>query len=43
MNVCCYNRCHGVKGFWAVWDFIYDNVCLIIFIFPSLLTGNLVV
>jgi hypothetical protein len=28
MNACCYNRCHGntVKGFWALWDNIYDHV-----------------
>jgi hypothetical protein len=28
----CYNRCHGnaVKGFWALWDNIYDYVCLLL-------------
>jgi hypothetical protein len=28
-NVYCYNRCHGkaVKGFWALWDYIYDCWC----------------
>jgi hypothetical protein len=32
-NESCYNRCHGndVKGFWALWDSIYD--CLYYFKF----------
>jgi hypothetical protein len=27
----CYNRCHGntVTGFWALWDNIYEYVCVI--------------
>jgi hypothetical protein len=31
MKVFCYNRCHGsvVKGFWALWDNIYNYVCLL--------------
>jgi hypothetical protein len=38
----CYNRCHGnaVKGIWALWDNIYDCICLLLYIFPSFLTGN---
>jgi hypothetical protein len=42
MNVRCYNRCHGDdKGFWALQNNIYDNVCLLLQIFPSFLMGNL--
>jgi hypothetical protein len=28
----CYNRCHdnAVKGFWALWNNIYDSVCLLL-------------
>jgi hypothetical protein len=32
-----------LKGFSALWDNIYDNVRLPLYIFPSFLTGNLVV
>jgi hypothetical protein len=41
----CYNRCHSnaLKGFWVLWDNIYGYVCLLIQIFPSFLTGNLLV
>jgi hypothetical protein len=43
MNVCCYNRCHGnaVKGFWALWDNIYDYVCLLTLDFPIILDGKI--
>jgi hypothetical protein len=33
MNVCVfYNSCHGnaFKGFWALWDNIYDHMCLLL-------------
>jgi hypothetical protein len=30
-----------VKEFWALWDNIYDTVCLLLQIFPSFLTLNL--
>jgi hypothetical protein len=26
LNVCCYNRCHVVKGFWALRDNISESV-----------------
>jgi hypothetical protein len=30
MNVFCYNLCHGnaVRGFWALWNNIYECVLL---------------
>jgi hypothetical protein len=41
----CDNCCHGyaVKQFWTLWDNIYDYVCLLLYISPSLLMGNLLV
>jgi hypothetical protein len=41
--MCFYNRCHdnALNGFWALYDIVYDHVCLLHQIFPSFLTGNL--
>jgi hypothetical protein len=36
----CWNHSNTVKGFWASVDNIYDNVWLILSIFPPLLTGK---
>jgi hypothetical protein len=38
MNV-CYNRFHGnaVKGFWTLWDNIYDYVCFNTLDFPVII------
>jgi hypothetical protein len=43
--VCCYNRRCGnaVKGFWTLMSNVYENMFLLLFIFPSFLTGNLLV
>jgi hypothetical protein len=38
-----HNRCHGnaVKWFWALWDNIYDRVCLLAILdFPVFLDGQ---
>jgi hypothetical protein len=38
----CHKPFHGnaVKGFWALWGNVYDHVCLLLSIFPSLLKDN---
>jgi hypothetical protein len=46
-DVCRYNRCHvnAVKGFWALWDNIYDCVeaYLLLWILSTFLAGNFLV
>jgi hypothetical protein len=40
--MCCYSLCHGnaVKGFWLLWNNIYDYVCLQLLDFSVILDDS---